>query len=261
MPFLALVGLLFGLTSCGSYQYVGENGQGSYQRYETGVEYAQETPQVASNSSYYQNYFKEKSLEYESYEQEDEIFTDVDSYEGSYNAENDSLNVEYASYGGWGQNSSEISINVYPSYNWYRPWYAYGYGYYSWGWGYGWGYPNYGWGYPYYGGGYYAWGYPSYYCPPHYGGYYNYYRGGYYGNYTCGRRGASNYYGRRSSVAYNGYGRNSISRANTRSNISRANTRTNISRSSVNNNVSRNRLSSRTSLYNSRNSITNGSNL
>jgi len=267
IPYLVILGLLFGLTSCGSYQYVGQDGNGVYEQPNRGVEYYEESPQVANNSAYYQNYFKEKSLEYENITPEDEVFTDIDSYEGNYSAENDSLNVEYQGYAGWGQNSTDVSINVYPNYGydywWYRPYYAYN----PWSWNYGY----YGWGYPYWG---YSWisgyGIASLWYPSYYGGYYSpYYYGyyspygshhGYYGNhyynrrniaYSNGRRG-TNYTTRNSSNNRNYISRNSITR--------NSNLETNTRRSSINSNRynnTRTRINSNTiRRSNSSNSIT-----
>ena len=56
LSLVAIAGMLFGLSSCGSYQYVGQDENTSSQRYNEGVEYT-ENVQVASNSKYYQNYF------------------------------------------------------------------------------------------------------------------------------------------------------------------------------------------------------------
>ena len=69
IPFLAVLGLLFGLSSCGSYQYAGQNNDGIYDGSYKSVEYQERNVQVANTpeqgNAYYKNYFKEKSLEYE----------------------------------------------------------------------------------------------------------------------------------------------------------------------------------------------------
>lgn len=210
LPLLAVLTLLIGLTSCGSYQYVGQDSDGIYGPSDRRVEYREVPVRVANadaqnNNSYYKNYFKEKSLEYENESLENEIFTDIDSYEGNYALENDSLEIAYEGYGGWGQNSSEVSINVYPNYGfnnywWHRPYYAWGWGgyygpFYS-GWGYG--FNSFYWHSPYYGGYYGSFYNPYYYYRSYrYSPYYNnrYYGNRYYSGrgvaYNTGRRGSS----------------------------------------------------------------------
>ena len=170
---LALI-IPLGLFSCGSYQYASDN-DGIYSS-EPEVVYTEEVEQPAdANVSYYQNYFKEKRMQYDSMKEESEIFIDVDSY-SSENGENyreqDSLDNSYKGYGSWGSDSNEVIVNIYDN-SWINPYWGWGwnagwgwgYPYYGWGWnvGWGWGYPYYGWGwnagwgwgYPYYGGGYY----------------------------------------------------------------------------------------------------------
>ena len=146
-----------------------------------------------TRSDYYQNYFSgEKEIH-------DEIFTDIDSYQGYQDTDTIYVDEQYA--GGnppWEYSNSNVSINFSvgfgggwgygwgsPCYGWGWGWSGYGWGYPcgGWGYGYGWGYPGYGWGYPGYGWGYpgYGWGYPGWgYYPP------------YYGNYTYGKRYAHN---------------------------------------------------------------------
>lgn len=196
---ILILGSLFIITSCGTYQNVPDN-DGIYGSSEIPVEQEQVVSvndNPSASNTYYKNYFKEKADEYDIYTQ-DEVFTDVDEYSSDYTEASDSTNVDYNQYAGWGQENSNVSINVYSGFN-------YGWGYpYGWGWnaGWGWGYPysywgwNAGWGYPYYGWGWNAgwgWGYPGYgwaYCPPYYGGgYYSpYYRNNL--SYTYGRRGS-----------------------------------------------------------------------
>ena len=199
---LAMI-LPLGLFSCGSYQYASDN-DGIYSSSEE-VVYVEEVEQnTQADNSYYQNYFKEKRMEYDAMKEESEIFTDVDSYSSENFKEQDSLDNSYVGYGSWGADSNETVINVYNN-DWYSPYW----GYYGWNWNFYWGswyYPYYGWGYPYYGYSwgypYYGWGYP-YYCSPYYGG------GYYYGRNAVainGRRGTS----------YLGYsGRNGYSSRNT----------------------------------------------
>lgn len=204
-----LLGSFLILTSCGSYQNVPDN-DGIYGSTEIPVSGTEQDIAVSSNSnsssSYYKNYFKEKSSEYDVYT-EDEVFTDVDEYGNEYAEASDSTEVDYNEYAGWGQENSNVSVNIYSGFNygWNYPYNNWGWGYagygYGWGWnaGWGWGYPSYGWGYPGYG-----WAY----CPPYYGGGYyggGYYGGGYYGNYISysnSRRG-SLYAGRSSRYANN----------------------------------------------------------
>ena len=220
MPFLAILGLLFGLSSCGSYQYVGVDNDGIYGTSEIPVQQEEETVvaiNTDSQNNYYQNYFKTKSLEYQNMA-DDAVFTDIDSYVGSNYVENDSINNNYQGYAGWGQSNSNVIVNVNSGWGGYGGWNI------GFGWGYGGyygGYPGWGWGGYYPGWGYPGWGYPGW-CYPGYGypgyGYYrspyvsysasrrgSYYSRGYSGSQT-GRRssyGTANTGGRRSSYASN----------------------------------------------------------
>lgn len=180
MPFMSISAAMLILTSCGSSQYVGQDYDGIYDSNED----ANETEVVqTNNNSYYQNYFKEKSSEYDYITEEEEVFTDIDAYEGTYAEQNA---AQQESYAGWGQENENVTINVYSGFNsgfygynnWYRP-YGFGFGF---GYGYGSPYWNIGWGYSGF--------YDPFWCPPYaYGGYYGYpyyrhYRNrGYYGNY------------------------------------------------------------------------------
>jgi len=190
MRLIGALGLLFTLASCGSYQQAGyEDGiYGTTGKTVAYQEVAIQGTTTSQNSNYYQNYFKEKSQELDYFAQEDAVFTDIDSYEGNYEVENDTLVEVPESYAGWGQNNTtEVSINVYSSgfgYNnlWYRPYYI------------GYGYPFYG-----YGGGYFGFGYGNFgFGFPHYG-----YGGGFYGNNYYGGRGLAYNSGRRSSIYTN----------------------------------------------------------
>ncbi len=154
-------------------------------------------------SNYYKQYFKTKELTYKDVPEEDAIFTDIDAYHTTESLDEDGYVVteenDYEEeYGAWGNNCTEVSINVYGSYG-YSPYYYGGY----WGFSYGWGYPYYGWGYPYYS---YGWGYPYY----GYGWGYPFYGYGYgYGYaYNRGRRNTDYYAGR---TAYRGNNRRSYS--------------------------------------------------
>ena len=190
MPFLSVLAFLLTIYSCGSYSYNGKDNDGVYGTDENEIVYqesAVETKPNSTNETYYKNYFKEKSQEYDYIYQEEEVFTDIDTYEGEYAEETDSVETENTSYAGWGQESNDVTINIYSGFTGYN---YYNYPYYgNWGFGWGYGYNSY---YPYWYGGYY-----SYY--PYYGGYYPYYHYGhnqhYYGNYgvayNSGRRGSS----------------------------------------------------------------------
>lgn len=210
-PYIAVYSFFIVLASCGSSQYAGQDNDGIYNS-DTSIEYQEEVakndPESSSNT-FYKNYFKEKSLEYQlPVDEEDEIFTDVDDYEGDYTVAQDSVDTEYDSYAGWGEENSSVSITVntgfsygYNNWGYYNPWY-YGYSYYPYS--YGWGYYN-------------PWFYPT----PYYGYYGGYYGGGYYGGgyyayggrglaYSSSRRGnyyGNNYYGSRNSNLYNGRSR------------------------------------------------------
>ena len=199
------------LSSCGSYQYVGSTSDGIYGEDEskgyTVIEDAPETTEASSD--YYSNYFREKGLDAEEVTEEEEVFTDVDSY--SSNTEQQVTNNS-----GWGEGSSNVTINVYNNgwnnWGWNSPYYG-RYGWNNWGynsWGYqnigwnNWGWSNWGWNnnWNHYGwnnwgwnGGFYnGWNNPYY---SYYGnGYYNGYRRGY--AYNNSRRGSyrSSYLGK-----------------------------------------------------------------
>lgn len=198
------------LSSCGSYQYVGSTSDGIYSEDEPEYVVIEDVSyQEEPNSNYYSNYFREKALEVESTEDVDPVFTDVDSYESQSNI-NSNQNA------GWGDNSSQVNINVYDSgwnnwgwgypYNgwnnwgWNRPFgWNYGYGWNNWGWNSwgwnNWGWNNWGWNSGFYGGYYgglhpfYGYGY-GFYGNPYYG--YNGFRNNY--AYSTSRRGSSNGY-------------------------------------------------------------------
>ena len=199
---------LFGLTSCGSYQYVGQDSDGIYGPSENNVEYEEEvvTNETEPSNNYYKNYFKEKSNELELMNKEGEVFTDIDSYEGNYNE--DVAETTYQGYAGWGEESDDITINIYSNnfgyYNyWNRPYYAWnrwGYRPYYSSWGIGYGYAGFGWNTGFY---------DPFWNPPYYGynsyyGYYGYPYNTYYGyygrSYNHGRRVTAYNTSRRSSL-------------------------------------------------------------
>tara|TARA_R110000868_G_scaffold82992_2_gene234386 strand:+ start:1641 stop:2645 length:1005 start_codon:yes stop_codon:yes gene_type:complete len=234
MPFIAILGLLFGLSSCGSYQYVGVDNDGIYGSSYPNNGYQETVVEVQNNpktNNYYKNYFREKSLEYSGMAN-GEVFTDIDSYKNN-TVENDSIDNNYQGYGGWGQNNSSVSINISPSYGFNSYWGYYPYDY--WGYGYNsWGYYN-PWYSPYYYGGFYGgyyntWGYYNPYSYYNYGYGYPYYGGGYYGGY--GRRGLSYSATRRGSLSSN-YNTNL---SNSRNSYSRTSNYSTSRRGSVNSN-------------------------
>jgi len=197
-PFFVALSLTFVLVSCSSYQYVGYDNDGIYNDDipEEDVVYIDNN--TSNNSDYYKNYFSEKAQEYEEIIAENEIFTDIDSYEGSYeDTEQDSIQTNESEdyrvgYAGWGQENTDVTINIYNdnfgyNYWWYRP-YRYGWNWYNpYRWSIGWSY----WDYPY--------AYNSWWAPHYYGGYYHnpYYYGYGYSSiysrrhvaYNAGRRG------------------------------------------------------------------------
>lgn len=186
LPAYAVVLFALGLTSCGSYQYVGQDSDGIYSEDEVQEDVVQ--ADTEANSTYYKNYFKEKSLEMGS-NGNDEVFVDIDSYEGSYSE--DYVEAANVGYGAWGENTSEVSVNIYNSgFNnyWNRP-------YYGWN-SFGWNRPYSGWNFGY---GYGDFGYGGFYSPYWYSPY-NFGYGYGYGGYPY----YSGYYGR------NGYGRNGV---------------------------------------------------
>lgn len=220
------LGLLIGLTSCGSYQYAGYENDGIYGSSERTVEYVEVAPAQDTqnnNSEYYQNYFREKALELDNIDTDELIFTDIDSYEGAYEVENDTL--DYEGYGGWGQNSNDVTINIYNN----RPFYS-NY-WYPWSWRNRF-YPYYGWHNNIAFGYYYDYWYSPFYIgwnrPYWYNHYYPYYG---YSNFYYGH----NYYNRRS-VAYNAGRRGSLY---SNSNVSGITNRRNVVGRSATSGISR----------------------
>ena len=213
---LSVIALL--LNACGSYpQTTFEDSNTSYNTQNTTE--SQEVAKVQPPSdSYYKQYFNSKTEAYDALEQGN-VFTDIDAYTTTGSIDKDGYIVEQQTkeedeYGAWGENSKDITINIYdhsPIVRWNRPYWWYGSG---WGYAYNWCSPfwgiGYGWGYPYYG--YYGWGYPYY-----YGGYYNNFYNPYYGNpyngyaFSRGRRN-SDYYSGRSSLRTDRYSMRDASR-------------------------------------------------
>lgn len=208
---LILLGLF--AVSCGSYQsasYYDNDGIYSSRTEENGRVQVIEQPnrqQAKAQQNNYGDYFGQKADEYGEI-LESEVFTDIDGYYG--NSEGDSLNVntdidaygannDYRGYAAWGDNPTNVNINIYDNwgyggfnYYWGSPWFYSGYygHYYPWRWGFygypGYGYYNWGWG----GYGYvYGWGhhYRPYYYNHYYRPGYNYYNRNY--AYNASRRG------------------------------------------------------------------------
>lgn len=217
--FLMILSLPIAFASCGAYVY-----------YDDGI-YGDETPrkiEVISNKQYsapernarnrYADYFHEKASKFDNSIENPSHFTDINSYNSNSYANGET-------YAGWGQNSSQVTVNVYDN-SWHYP-YAYGYSPYwryndfwgygawhypyrsrvTWGFSMGWGNyydPHWGWYDRYYGYRPYYYGYYGYYDYPYYygGRYYPkyYYGNTYYGNngrrysYTDGRNGDPNRY-------------------------------------------------------------------
>lgn len=203
-----LVGLL--ASSCGSYQnssyYDNDGVYGSDRpRTETVNKYSEENVAQANKYKEYFGSYREE------YPENNEVFTDVDSYTSQNNDSTKTTTTQ--NYAGWGDNSSDnVTINVYSNDywgGWNSPYYGWGWNsWYSprWSWGWGWNsyygsYWNVGWGWnsPYYG-----WGWNSPYYYGYYGpgwGWHNHYYGGYYRDvaYNGGTRGryyngVGNYY-------------------------------------------------------------------
>lgn len=213
------VGVLLSFTSCGSFQYSGIYDDGIYSETKPAEDVRETVENTTSSSEYYKNYFKEKSLQIE---EDNTVFTDVDSYGGAY--EDDSENTN--NYASWGENnSSETIINIYNN----DPYYGNGWGYNyrnNWGWNLGWN----SWGFGFWQPNYYnPWFNPycNFNCYNNYGyGYYNYGYNGYRGRSYAYINGTRNGRFRNSTLT----GRSVLSattrnRANTRSNT-RSSTRT-----------------------------------
>ncbi|RAJ13281.1 hypothetical protein [Olleya aquimaris] len=221
IPAFMVLFAVLALSSCGSYQYVGQTSDGIYET-STEIEIQEtEARPVENNNDYYTNYFKEKALEAEIYSDSDDVFTDIDSYQGTYDETLDGENQN----GGWGASNQNVVINVYDNgwnnygwgwdypwgwnstWAWNRPWGFNRWGWNNWGWNnpYAW---NYGWGWNAgFGFGWNAW------CPPYYGYAYNgFYNNNYY------RRGIAYNSGRRGTLANRGSvlsTRNSVTRPRT----------------------------------------------
>ena len=199
----SLMGLLAILTtSCGSYQ------NSSY--YDNDGVYGSERPTTQTENKYSEQNL-EKSNEYaqqfRAMQEDYSYFTDVDNYNSQ---KQDTVVTVYrnesnSNYAGWGNNSSDVTINYYDNGWGWNNWYSPFWGYSNIGWGAGWGWnswygANWGWGWnSWYGPGW-GWGWNNWYGNNWgWNGYYgnNWGWNGYYGRdvvYNGGRRGGSNYY-------------------------------------------------------------------
>ena len=165
------------MVSCGSYQNTSYyDNDGVYNNAPQ-----QRTVQNSNrDANYYSNYFKQagEDLPY---------FTDIEGYTSETSDTTARRPLQVVGYGGWGDETDNVSINIYNNGGWgyspyYNSWYG-GYGTpYYWGSGFSFGF-SWGWG------GYYSpwnswyggWGYPYY---PHYHSYYPYYPNYRYSNRT-----------------------------------------------------------------------------
>ncbi|WP_299387818.1 hypothetical protein [uncultured Lacinutrix sp.] len=225
LPAFVVVLFALGLTSCGSYQYVGQESDGVYGE----EDIVQADVQDNADNTYYKSYFKEKSIQMES-DISNDVFVDVDSYQGNYSDEVVQVdnNNNNSGYGAWGENSSNVTVNLYSGFSysffdWNNPFIGNGwYGNRGWAYGYGGFYSNL-WG-PSHGGFYNPFGYSSYGYGYGYGGYPYY--SGYYGRNGYGRNGVVYSSRRRGST----YGRSSALgrrvEASRRSNTTSTRTRT-----------------------------------
>ncbi len=280
------------LSACGTYN----NGYGDTDGiYTSGTPTATaETEATNGKANYYKQYFKSKENDYANLPEENLIFTDIESYSTTESIDEDGNIIieeqEYdEGYGGWGSNTTDVTINVYNTGGWgyynnfFRPW-----GYYSyWGWGHPYYYSPYwgiGWGSPYWYGGYY--GHHNYHPYNNNGyGYYNsvaYNRGKRNGDYYSGRNaysrgrsglnlGRDSYsrseLNRRSNVtrrssAVNSRGRNTSVNRNTNVSRRKANTRVRSTRNTnarSNTNVQRRKSTSRPRVNTTRRSSSRGS--
>lgn len=165
---VSVMGSMFLLASCSSYQYAGYENDGIYSSSKTGEAYtANDYEESYEDALYYKKLFGEKAEQFGAIPEEGAIFTDIESYtSGQYDAE--MFGEEGLAYepgrAAWGSDPDEISINIYNDYNPF--YYGYGYPYYAgfydpyWGPYYRYGYYNpyrygYGYGYPF---AYHSWG-------------------------------------------------------------------------------------------------------
>ena len=198
------------LLSCNTYKGVTDEEDGIY-----GNTYiVEESNAVEGKNNYYQQYFSTKAAQIQEIPEDDLVFTDIEAYSSQESLDEEGYVIveeDYIEdYGSWGNNTNDITVNVYGGWNngfvgngwglgyWSGGWNA-GYwgGFRPWGfnywnnpfWGYNsyWGYnPYWGWGNAYYNPWFYygaGWGYNGYYNPWYYHNY---------GYTTIANRGRSN---------------------------------------------------------------------
>ena len=132
------------LSSCGSFQYVGYDNDGIYNSEEVTVD-VERASNSREGSEFYSNYFSLESQQMQDISEENEIFTDVDSY-NSGNAVNQQVQEIPGNNAGWGQVNDQIVVNIHNNgwNNWgwgfQDPWlFNGGFGWNNWGWnGFGW---------------------------------------------------------------------------------------------------------------------------
>lgn len=221
---IPIVGALL-VASCGSYQQASYYDDGIYSSGNEVVRVEKKNADAVrmeeQESNIYGEYFGQKASEYEEI-LDSEIFTDIDGYSSQmandtvpYGEQTDyfAYNNTYNGNPGWGDNPSNLTINVYDNswgwgglgwgWGWNDPFWGYGWNspYYGWGWGWNrpWRYNNWGWaGYYGWGNPWGGWGWAGYYG---WGGYYGHWNRPYYYNnyrrnyaYMTGRRGYNNDY-------------------------------------------------------------------
>jgi hypothetical protein len=195
----------FLLFSCGSYQLSTYDDDGIYNNVNTrNVVKKQVTTKevpLTNNVKYYEKIFSDPVVDYGQNNNEQDVFTDVDSYSTQSTGTNTTTAIE--SYGAWEDADDNVTINVYTNpeplfYNYWGPYNYWNNFYYT-----GWGFYGANWSWPYYGNHYVNYGYP------YYNGYRNY-------GYAYGRRGyaVNSYYGTNKYNRRNAYTNNANFRRN-----------------------------------------------
>ncbi len=232
------------VVSCGSYQPSSYyDNDGIYASSEAPVEertvQRAERPKAdqpeTENNGNYKGYFSQKSVEAEMLMQENDVFTDIDSYsstddltEEDFQDDVETLGYSNNEYAGWGETASDdLVINVYGhswgwnswNYGWWNPFWGWDpyWGWNAWGprWGWGWGHAGWGWGWNRFGWGWNAgwgwnrWGYAGLYGNRFYNNRIAYNRGRRAGyatgrRSTIGRTGSTVSRSRRSTIGRNG---------------------------------------------------------
>jgi len=148
-------------SSCGSYQNVSYYDRDGIYGDVDKPQNNNQNPQVSQQNNQYKEYFGSLQNNNEGVE----TFTDVENYKSNYDNAQQNNNSEYSNgYSGWGNNSSNVNINVYDT-NWgWNSWNNY------WNWNIGWGWnswygPNWGWGLNSWYGPNWGWGWNNWYGP------------------------------------------------------------------------------------------------